>query len=118
MSREITVDLFHLDDLSAILGAYLDELKEKKRQIVQNTAEAIRDKAQENFDSAVYEQEKDVHVTVEEDGDAARVVARGESVPWIEFGAGQFYNGGAGAAHRLPRQCTTRLSMDVKSLRM
>ena len=56
MSREITVDLFHLDDLSAILGAYLDELKEKKRQIVQNMAEAIRDKAQENFDSAVYEQ--------------------------------------------------------------
>ena len=49
MSREITVDLFHLDDLSAILGAYLDELKEKKRQIVQNTAEAIRDKAQEKL---------------------------------------------------------------------
>lgn len=113
MSREITVDLFHLDDLSAILGAYLDELKEKKRQIVQNTAEAIRDKAQENFDSAVYEQEKDVHVTVEEDGDAARVVARGESVPWIEFGAGQFYNGGAGAVGSYPHPWAESMGMSA-----
>lgn len=40
----------------------------------------------------------DVQVTVENDGDVTVVIASGEEAVFIEFGAGVYYNGGAGTS--------------------
>lgn len=68
-------------------------------------AEEICKRAQANFDAAWYDEvgrgmrgHADIKCQVEETGNGYRVVARGDEVTFIEFGAGVYYNPPAGAS--------------------
>lgn len=68
-------------------------------------AEEICKRAQANFDSAWYDEvgrgmrgHADIKCQVEETGNGFRVVARGDEVTFIEFGAGVYFNPPAGAS--------------------
>lgn len=61
--------------------------------ICKRLAEMGADTARMNFDGAIYDGNPDVAVTVEKIEDGSAIVARGEDVLFIEFGAGIRYAG-------------------------
>ncbi len=68
--------------------AYKKELNRKVNLFVERLAEHGAEIAWKRFSEASYDGDKDVTVTVENDGNTARVVASGETVAFIEFGTG------------------------------
>lgn len=48
------------------------------------------------YESAMQAEHPDINVTMEEDGKGVSIIARGEKVLFVEFGAGIFYNGEEG----------------------
>lgn len=48
------------------------------------------------YESPMQAEHPDIKVTMESDGNTATVIARGEKVLFVEFGAGVFYNGEEG----------------------
>lgn len=97
-SRSINEALAEVNEL--IRGR--EKLSDKRlRQI----ADRIRDKAQANFESAWYDEigrgvrrEAHIECTVEKTANGYKVIAHGDEVTFIEFGAGVYFNPPAGAS--------------------
>ena len=74
----------------------------RKRKFLLRLAEAFRDEADVHFSNFAlsewsmgyqYEWTPPIDVTVKAEGDGYAVLAQGEQVAFVEFGAGVFYNG-------------------------
>ena len=65
----------------------------KTQELVKRLAEVGLEEARVRFSSAEYSGENDVEVTVEPIADGFKIVATGQAVFFIEFGAGVYYNG-------------------------
>jgi hypothetical protein len=79
----------------------IKELQQYKRWIVEKEAELLSrlaslgaTVASIEFSRAIYNGSKDVSVRVDDTGSVAVIYAEGESVAFIEFGAGIYYNNG------------------------
>lgn len=76
------------------LNAYGDELERKGREICRRLAAYGELLASSAFEGAQYDGDKDVSVTVEERGNGYAVIAGGQAVLFLEFGAGVTYGYG------------------------
>ncbi len=108
------------------IGRAIDELEEYRRSLREKTetcrrriADEIAGRASEYFEEAAGEDtvlgEKtgiDVRVEVEERGGMTVIVARGDDVVWVEFGAGVYHNGAAGSS---PHPSGSALGMTIGS---
>lgn len=98
MSRTITIDIFD----PASVDRAVREIREYSERVQRKTAELTRRLADMGavnvslgFSRAVYSGNNDVSVTVEQHGDNSySIVANGEAVAFIEFGAGVTYGYG------------------------
>ena len=95
MRRTIRVSLAPASIENAIkeITRFRQELQDKAKEITRRLAEIGLNQAQVMFTGAMYDGDNDVVVEVEETERGYKVVARGEAVCFIEFGAGVFYNG-------------------------
>lgn len=102
----MTLDGKSIDSAIAYLKAYSDGLEAKAERLRQLVAERVAWTASAGFDTALVTdiftgQEppmSNVTVTVTDMGDVTLVIADGEEAVFIEFGAGVYYNGAAGAS--------------------
>ena len=74
------------------LDTYLD-LKEKADELCRRLAELGCTRAKLDFSNAIYDGENDVEVNIKPIDNGYAVVASGNAVMFIEFGAGVYYNG-------------------------
>lgn len=65
----------------------------KTQELVKRLAEVGLEEARVRFSGAEYSGENDAEVTVEPIADGFKIVATGQAVFFIEFGAGVYYNG-------------------------
>ena len=72
---------------------YYTELQPKLKEICRRLAEIGADLAQQSFSTAAYDGINDVVVTYEEIPNGYKIVASGQAVCFIEFGAGVHYGG-------------------------
>lgn len=75
------------------IGAEIDKLNRFSREFAGALADAVAERAQENFEYAAYDGVNDARVYVNQDKrNRYTVVAEGQSVPFIEYGTGVEYN--------------------------
>lgn len=65
----------------------------KTQELIKRLAEVGLEEARVRFSGAEYSGENDAEVTVEPIADGFKIVATGQAVFFIEFGAGVYYNG-------------------------
>jgi hypothetical protein len=88
------------------LETYNRSIDEKVKRLRDIIAERLRDYAEQGFLSSppatrldgIEVPPPDVKVTTEPDGNITAVIASGEDVYWIEFGAGVYYNTPVGSS--------------------
>lgn len=81
-----------LDDLKRDLNLLKDEVEKKTQTLLHRLAEEGASDARIYFGTALYAGDNDVKVEWEEEGDnAVAIIAKGESVLFIEFGTGIAY---------------------------
>lgn len=90
MVKKITIDLSAKSIDSAIkeVRKYKAWVLEKEKELRQRLAMLGASVASIKFSTAIYNGTNDVTVRVEDDGSMATIYAEGESVAFIEFGAG------------------------------
>lgn len=96
MAREIECGLFELDQLGDYIAQYAEELNAKAEEIVERTASEVYLQADSGFATAQYAGNNDVILDIQTSGNEAQVIASGEALPFIEYGAGVHYNGNPG----------------------
>lgn len=96
MAKKITIDLSAKSIDSAIkeVRKYKAWVLEKEKELRQRLAMLGASVASIKFSTAIYNGTNDVTVRVEDDGSMATIYAEGESVAFIEFGAGAKYGYG------------------------
>ena len=96
MPKKITIDLSAKSIDSAIkeVRKYKAWVLEKEKELRQRLAMLGASVASIKFSTAIYNGTNDVTVRVEDDGSMATIYAEGESVAFIEFGAGAKYGYG------------------------
>ena len=96
MVKKITVDLSAKSIDSAIkeVRKYKAWVLEKEKELRLRLATLGASVASIRFSTAIYNGTNDVTVRVEDDGSMATIFAEGESVAFIEFGAGAKYGYG------------------------
>ena len=96
MVKKITVDLSAKSIDSAIkeVRKYKAWVLEKEKELRLRLATLGASVASIRFSTAIYSGTNDVTVRVEDDGSMATIFAEGESVAFIEFGAGAKYGYG------------------------
>lgn len=96
MVKKITIDLSAKSIDSAIkeVRKYKAWVLEKEKELRQRLAMLGASVASIKFSTAIYNGTNDVTVRVEDDGSMATIYAEGESVAFIEFGAGAKYGYG------------------------
>jgi hypothetical protein len=94
--KKITIDLSAKSIDSAIkeVRKYKAWVLEKEKELRQRLAMLGASVASIKFSTAIYNGTNDVTVRVEDDGSMATIYAEGESVAFIEFGAGAKYGYG------------------------
>lgn len=93
--RRIEISLFDRSSIQAAIReveAYAERLSGIEKRICEGLAKIGLEEASVRFASAQYDGTNDVSVSVEEDGNRYRVIASGQAVAFIEFGAGVHYN--------------------------
>ena len=90
MVKKITIDLSAKSIDSAIkeVRKYKAWVLEKEKELRQRLAMLGASVASIKFSTAIYNGTNDVTVRVEDDGSTATIYAEGQSVAFIEFGAG------------------------------
>lgn len=105
--RKITVELTEsgIDEAIKELEEYKKDIKRKTALLQDRIAKRIEEEADKGFASAVVDdlvrggyQKPDVTVNYTTKGDISVVVAQGEDVVWVEFGAGVYHNGNLGSS--------------------
>ena len=74
------------------LKAYRDSLEDRKQQLLEELAKIGVREASVRFTTAMYDGVNDSEVTLETIENGYRIVAEGEAVAFIEFGAGVYHN--------------------------
>jgi hypothetical protein len=94
MSKVIKVSLSAMSIGQAIkeLQAYRDSLESRKQQLLEELANIGVREASVRFTTAMYDGVNDSEVTLEPIEDGYRIVAKGQAVAFIEFGAGVYHN--------------------------
>lgn len=92
--RKITISLSDKSIGRAIkeVAKYKQWVEEKKRIIVERLALVGASEASVRFSGAMYDGNNDVEVTVEPIANGYAIKAKGQSVFFIEFGAGVYHN--------------------------
>lgn len=90
----VTVNVRGLDELIDQLDAYSGSLRNRANEICNRLAQYGLVLADASFNGAAYDGAKDVSVTVEPMDNGYRIVADGETVLILEFGAGVTYGYG------------------------
>lgn len=89
------------------IGVYKRDFNNRVDLLAEKVAEAIRAKAESGFNGAIVDDiisgsditAKNIKVHVESKNKGVKVVvAQGEDVIWVEFGAGVYHNGSAGSS--------------------
>lgn len=103
MAKKITIDMSAKSIDSAIkeLRKYKAWVLEKEKELRQRLAMLGASVASIKFSTAIYNGTNDVTVRVDDDGNTATIYAEGESVAFIEFGAGAKYGYGHPQAGQL-----------------
>lgn len=93
--RTITVKLNSRSIASAIkeVRAYKAWVERKTRELTKRLAQLGAKEARVRFAGAQYDGNNDAEVSVEAIDNGYKIVAAGQSVFFIEFGAGVYYNG-------------------------
>lgn len=98
MSRTINIDVFDYASVQAAareMRDYADWLREKAKELARRLADMGAVNVSLEFSRAIYTGQNDVSVTVEERGENTfAIVASGETVLILEFGAGVTYGYG------------------------
>ena len=93
---KVDVNIFDYADVAwnvHRLNDYLAEFKDKADEVCKRLAELGCTRAKLDFSNAIYDGVNDVDVHVEPIDNGYKVVASGNAVMFIEFGAGVYYNG-------------------------
>lgn len=101
MSHKITISLSNISEAIKQINAYKDSLEKKKKVFMERLATVGGLTARQGFSAAIYDGDSNVEVYVEETDTGYRIVATGQAVAFIEFGAGVYYN--PGEPYPLPR---------------
>lgn len=103
MSKTIKIKLSVRSINAAIkeIEAYRNKLESIRETICRNLAQIGMQEASVRFASAHYDGANDSSVTIEPMINGYKVVASGDSIAFIEFGAGVHYN--AGSSYPLPK---------------
>lgn len=103
MSRTIKIQLNARSINAAIkeIEAYRNKLGQIRENICRNLAQIGMQEASVRFASAHYDGVNDSSVTIEPMINGYKIVASGNSIAFIEFGAGVHYN--AGSSYPLPK---------------
>ena len=102
MSRTITMDIFDpasvdsaVSEIQEHLRGYSDKIQRKTRELAERLADIGAFNAHITYANAYYDGHRDVNVTVEQRGENTfAIVASGQTVLFIEFGAGVTYGYG------------------------
>ena len=96
MDKKITIDLSakSIDSALKEVRKYKAWVLAKEKELRQRLAMLGASVASIKFSTAIYNGTNDVSVRVEDDGSMATIYAEGESVAFIEFGAGDKYGYG------------------------
>lgn len=103
--KPIDVNIFDYASVSRAtrtLDEYVADLKEKADELCNRLAELGCTRAKLDFSNAIYDGVNDVDVHVEPIDNGYKVVATGNAVMFIEFGAGVYYNGSGSYPGELP----------------
>lgn len=93
---KVDVNIFDYADVAwnvHRLNDYLAEFKDKADEVCKRLAELGCTRAKLDFSNAIYDGENDVEVNIKPIDNGYAVVASGNAVMFIEFGAGVYYNG-------------------------
>lgn len=94
MDIQISLSGASIDAAIKQLEAYKSTIKEKENELVRRLANVGLQKATVLYSSAQYDGQKDFSVTIEPIDNGYAVVASGETVAFLEFGAGATYGYG------------------------
>ena len=109
---KIVIDPFDMKSIDKALKQireYEREFEAKEREFVKRLAEIGVSVASTGFQLADYDGEKDVVVSMNQNGTEATVIASGETVGFIEFGTGVLnpeWSGSAETGHKPPAHGT------------
>lgn len=94
MSKVIRMSLSTKDIAQVIkeLKAYRDSIERMEKQFLEELANIGLNEARVGFTTAMYDGVNDSDVTLETIENGYRIVAKGEAVAFIEFGAGVYHN--------------------------
>lgn len=91
----LTVNIRGVDDLINQLNSYSNSLQRRTGELCRKLAEMGAVNISLGFSRAIYTGQMDANVTVEEVSPTEyKIVAEGETVLFVEFGAGVTYGGG------------------------
>ena len=88
------LDVVSIDSAIKELKAYRDSLDGKKDKLLEELANIGVREASVRFTTAMYDGVNDSSVTLEVINDGYAIVAEGQAVAFIEFGAGVYHNSG------------------------
>ena len=97
MSKRIikcTLSKESIDSAIMELKAYKQDFLKKEKQLLDGLAKIGLREASVRFTTAMYDGTNDVSVRLEEGTNGYVIVAEGEAVAFIEFGAGVYHNSG------------------------
>ena len=94
MDIQISLSGASIDAAIKQLEAYKSTIKEKENELARRLANVGLQKATVLYSSAQYDGQKDFSVTIEPIDNGYAVVASGETVAFLEFGAGATYGYG------------------------
>lgn len=94
MDIQISLSGASIDVAIKRLESYKSTIKEKENELVRRLANVGLQKATVLYSSAQYDGQKDFSVTIEPIDNGYAVVASGETVAFLEFGAGATYGYG------------------------
>ena len=95
MSKKITctLDKQSIDRAIKELKAYKQDFLKKEKKLLEGLAEIGIKEASVRFTTAMYDGTNDVSVRLDENNKGYVIVAEGQAVAFIEFGAGVYHNG-------------------------
>ena len=97
MSKRVikcTLDKQDIDRAIKELKAYKQEFLKKEKRLLEGLANIGIKEASVRFTTAMYDGTNDVSVSLEQSKNGYAIVAKGQAVAFIEFGAGVYHNTG------------------------
>lgn len=88
----LSLDAKDIDSAIKELEKYKKELLRKEKLLLEHLAMIGVHEASVRFSTAIYDGVNDVTVTLDEVGNGFTIIADGEAVAFIEFGAGVYHN--------------------------